>query len=225
MTPPPVASLLERLARTPGPLLTWYSTSQERIELSGPTLLRWVAKSAHLLQLDLDAQPGERLVVDLGPSWRAPAVWLAGWHLGLTLVLPGAGRADLAVVSDGDGPPDGTDADRLAVVAGPALALRAERVPVGAVDYAATVSGFPDVPPAPGPAPDPAVVSSHGEAALGDVLADGDGRRLWLGPDAGPREVIGTWAAGGSVVWHDGLGDLDAGRARAAEQAVDPGPA
>jgi uncharacterized protein (TIGR03089 family) len=201
-------------------VLTWYSVSQERIELSGPTLLRWVAKTAHLLQLDVDAQPGERLVADLGASWRAPAVWLAAWHLGLTVVLPGGGGGDLAVVADGRGVPDSTDADRLVVVAGPALALRAEHVPAGAVDYAATVSGFPDVPPPPGPAPEPALASAEGELSLAEVLSGGERRRLWLGPQAGPREVVGTWAAGGSVVWHDGLPDAEADRTRADEQAV-----
>lgn len=220
MTHPPVASLLDRLAGVPGPLLTWYSTSHERIELSGPTLLRWVAKTAHLLQLEVAAEPGERLVVDLGSSWRAPAVWLAGWHLGLTVGVPGDGGGDLAVVGDGREAPEDVDDDRLVVVAGPALALRAQHVPADAVDYAATVAGFPDVLPAPGPTPDPAIATADGEVGLAEVLSGGDGRRLWLGPQAGPREIVGTWAAGGSVVWHDGLAAAEAERARSAEQAV-----
>ncbi len=62
------------------------------------------------------------------------------------------------------------------------------------MDYAAEVPSHGDAPPPPGPS----AGASWSDAELVP------GRRL-LGPTASPAELFGTWAAGGSVVWHDGL--------------------
>lgn len=240
MTTSPVPALLRRLAGTPEPVLTWYGAVDgrvgERIELSGPTLVRWVAKTAHLL-VEADAEPGERVLVALGADWRAPAFWLAAWHLGLSVVLPdeaggkarGAGTTDpvaapveidMAVVADGGPVPVGVAGDRVLVVARPALARTAEHVPTGAVDYAATVTGMPDDPPPPGPSPVPALVAGTARIEISDALAGGEHGRWWLGPDAGPHQIAATWAAGGSVVWHAGLTGDAAQRVRAAERVL-----
>jgi uncharacterized protein (TIGR03089 family) len=202
----------------------------ERIELSGPTLVRWVAKTAHLLA-EADAEPGERVLVALGVDWRAPACWLAAWHSGLTVALPdGAGGPrghdvdmDMAVVADGDPAPAAVPPDRVVVVARPALARAAAHLPAGALDYAATVTGMPDDPPPPGPVPSPALAAGASQMELGEVVAGGQAGRWWLGPDAGPREIVAAWAAGGSVVWHAGLVGDAAERVRATEQATSPG--
>jgi uncharacterized protein (TIGR03089 family) len=219
--------LLRRLAGTPGPVLTWYAAvdgrAGERIELSGPTLVRWVAKTAHVL-LESDAEPGERVLVALGVDWRAPALWLAAWHLGLTVVLSGEALGyDMAVVADGDPTPEDVPPDRVVVVARPALARAAELLPAGAVDYAATVTGMPDDAPPPGPAPSPAVVRGPSHVDATQVLAGGLAGRWWFGSSAGPHEVCSTWAAGGSVVWHAGLAGDEAQRVRTTEQAATPG--
>ncbi|MGF1648628.1 MAG: TIGR03089 family protein [Kineosporiaceae bacterium] len=234
MNPSPVPGLLRRLTGTPTPLLTWYSAVdgqvRDRIELSGPTLVRWVSKTAHLL-IEADAEPGEQVLVALGVDWRAPVFWLAAWHLGLTVALPdggrergsGEGHVDLAVVADGDPAPPGVPGDRVVVVARPALARAADHVPAGAVDYAATVTGLPDDAPPPGPAPSPAIVAATTRIGLPEVLTGGRDGRRWFGPAAGPHDIAGTWAAGGSVVWHGGLTGNDAERVRTAEQATTSG--
>lgn len=190
-TPRDVASLVRELATVPEPRLTWYGGDGERVELSGRVLVNWVAKTANLLLDDLDLQPGERVGVDLGASWRAPVLWLAVAYLGAEVVR-GSADVDVLVLPDGADAPG--DVDRLVVVALPSLARAATAPAPGAVDYAADVPTHGDAPPPPGPAG--AVPWSEEDLV--------PGRRL-LGPGASMSQLLGTWAAGGSVVWHDGL--------------------
>ncbi|MGF1661127.1 MAG: hypothetical protein ACFCVG_01420, partial [Kineosporiaceae bacterium] len=131
-----------------------------------------------------------------------------------------ASPAETAVVADGEPVPAGVTADRLVVVARPALARAAEHLPAGAVDYAATVTGMPDDPPPSGPAPSPALVQGCSRLDAAGAVAGGRPGRWWLGPDAGPHEIVATWAAGGSVVWHAGLAGDAAERVRVTEQAA-----
>lgn len=204
-TPVDVVALVRALAPVPDPRLTWYGADGERVELSGRVLVNWVAKTANLFLDDLDVRPGETVVVDLPAHWRAPVLWLAAWYVGArvrtgdTLGTDGVAdvlvRADEAEGADGSAGAGSSPPDRLLVVALPSLARAAAHLPPGAVDYAADVAGHPDAAPAPGPAAEQAWSPEH--------LVPG--RRL-LGPGAGPAELLGTWAAGGSVVWHDGLG-------------------
>lgn len=192
-TPHDVPALVRALAAVPEPRLTWYGGDGERVELSGRVLVNWVAKTANLLLDDLDLQPGEVVSVDLDAHWRAPVLWLAATYLGAQVTRSGAdSQADVLVVPDGRPVPAGVE--RLVVVALPSLARSATTLPAGAVDYAADVPSHGDAPPPPGP--------SAGAAWSGEDLVPG--RRL-LGPTASPAELFGTWAAGGSVVWHDGL--------------------
>lgn len=218
-----LAALPDALDRVPGPVLTWYSAAGERVELSGRTLARWVAKTAHLLA-DLDAEPGEHLLVDLGPAWRAPAFWLAAWRLGLTVATSGAaGPVDLAAVRDAPhtGTVTGCPADRLVVVPEAVLAVRAEHVPVAATDYAATVNAYPDVAPPAAAEPEPALRTGTTTVAAAALLGSGEPpARRWFGPSDGPDVIVSTWATGGSVVWHAGLDPAEAARLREAEHAV-----
>ena len=198
-----VPSLVRDLATVPEPRLTWYGGTGERVELSGRVLVNWVAKTANLLLDDLDLQPGETVGVDLGAHWRAPVLWLAAAYLGAH-VVPARADADVLVLPDGADAP--LDVDRLVVVALPSLARSATALPPGAVDYAADVPGHGDAPPPPGPA---------GAAPWSDEDLV-PGRRL-LGPCATVAQVLGTWAAGGSVVWHDGLDENSLDRVVAQE--------
>ena len=76
-----------------------------RQEQSVASLAQWAAKGAHLLELDLLLEPGDRLHLDAPPSWPAVTVALAAWWSGVAITLDG--DAEIAVVQAGrDAPPD-----------------------------------------------------------------------------------------------------------------------
>jgi uncharacterized protein (TIGR03089 family) len=138
------------------PLVTFYDDATgERVELSVTTYGNWVAKTAGLVQDELDGERGGLVLVDLPTHWLG-AVWLgAAWTLGMAVTDDGrlAGQADVLVC----GP------DRLAEYAAPgpgarqehppvvALSLRplagrfTEPLPAGVIDYGAVVLAQPDV--------------------------------------------------------------------------------
>lgn len=128
------------------PLVTFYDdASDERVELSVKTFGNWVAKTAHLVQDGLCAEPGERVAVSLPTHWQG-AVWLcAAWSCGLVVTFEQAevADADYVVVGPdavaGDGPVGRTIGVSLRPMGG-ALAAPAE----GVVDYATEVLGYPD---------------------------------------------------------------------------------
>ncbi|MGA9747810.1 MAG: TIGR03089 family protein, partial [Nocardioides sp.] len=143
--------LAQQLGQDPGrPLVTFYDDETgERIELSVTTYANWVAKTAGLLQDELDVARGETVLLDLPTHWFGP-VWLgAAWSIGLRVTDDPALAADARLVVCG---PAGIEryadsaADRPVV----ALSLRplgapfAEALPSGVVDYAAVVLGQPD---------------------------------------------------------------------------------
>src|SRR4051812_37853838 len=82
------------------PLVTFYDdASGERVELSVATYANWVAKTAGLVQDELELTRGALLLVDLPTHWLG-AVWLgAAWTVGLAVTVdPGmAPQADLVV--------------------------------------------------------------------------------------------------------------------------------
>ena len=148
-----VPDALERRLRGDAgrPLVTFYDDATgERVELSVATYANWVAKTAGLVQDELDVEPGSLVVVDLPTHWLG-AVWLgAAWSLGLA-VTDDAGLLDEAgLVVCG---PDRLEehAHRAAATAVVALSLRplggrfTEALPTGVVDYGAVVLAQPDV--------------------------------------------------------------------------------
>lgn len=195
--------LLTRLASQSRPCLTWY-TEDERVELSGHVLDNWVTKTAHLLVDELDVGPGRRLVVDLPAHWRGLVWALAGLRVGATVARTAPG----AVVTDS--PDRWPDAADLVVVALPALARTAGRVPAGAIDANAAVMTYPDRPgPWAAPAPDGDALAepvvSHGgllDWAAGTVPAAHGGRVLAAGADLTDllAVTLAALAADGSVV-------------------------
>lgn len=222
--PSPDASTFPRLldaalrADPARPLVTFYDdTTGERIELSVTTYANWVAKTASLLQDELDVERGATVLVSLPTHWLG-AVWLgAAWSVGACIT------DDLARAEDADvlvGGPDALDA--LAGQAGRApvlgLSLRplggrfTEPLAPGVTDYGAVVLGQPDSfvcydPPEP---EDPAWRDGGGPLSQAEVTAlvlDGlaDGARLLTDLTPSSRPGLATLTAslrgGGGTVW------------------------
>ncbi len=152
-TPRSFADLLAAALRADParPLVTFYDEGTgERIELSLTTYANWVAKTAGLVQDELDVERGGLVLVDLPTHWLG-AVWLgAAWTGGLAVTTDPAQADDADLVVCG---PEGVEryagrADSVPVVA---LSLRplgarfAEPLPTGVVDYGAVVLAQPDV--------------------------------------------------------------------------------
>ncbi|MFI8525515.1 TIGR03089 family protein [Promicromonospora sukumoe] len=204
-----VAILLARLAADGGrPRLTWYGDDGERVELSGAVLANWASKTVNLLVEEFDAAPGTTVVVDLPVHWRT-AVWtLAAWRTGATVALPDAAVAgpDVVVTDTPERWADG-GAD-LVVVSLPALARRYDGdLPAGAIDAASAVMTYGDVigwVPEVDPDQDALVTAAGAVGHKGLVPEPGDGARVLVDgrrPVADVlRDLLGTWAGGGSVV-------------------------
>lgn len=128
------------------PLVTFYDDATgERVELSAKTFDNWVAKTANLLQDELNAGPDTRAVLLLPAHWQS-AVWLlACWSVGV-VVVPGGDPADADLVVSG---PDGLETakdcsgERVALALRP-LGGRFPERPEGFLDYAAEVPGQGD---------------------------------------------------------------------------------
>lgn len=89
------------------PRLTWYDdNSGERIDLTGKTLAKWVAKAANWLDTEMALAPGDDLRLTIPPDhWRAIYWSLAAWTRGLTITI----ADDAAAVVGWDADPDGAD--------------------------------------------------------------------------------------------------------------------
>lgn len=138
---------------------------ERRDEQGFASLAQWAAKGAHLLELDLMLEPGDRLAVDLAPGWPLVAVSLAAWWAGVAIDLDGT--AAVAVVQEGRTAPttaedvlwvgDAVDGSPTADAAGEA--------------WASAVQSFPDQPPPPRAAADlPAIVTDERQLTQAEVL-------------------------------------------------------
>ncbi|MFE0458254.1 TIGR03089 family protein [Kitasatospora sp. NPDC058965] len=215
------------------PLVTFYDDGTgERVELSVKTFDNWVAKTANLLQDELNAGPEDRAALLLPAHWQS-AVWLlACWSVGVT-AMPAGDPAEATLVVSG---PDGLEAaeacsgERVALALRP-LGGRFPQRPDGFLDYAAEVPGQGDrfVPYSPVVADTPALetlvdglplkLSSEQTVQLAregaDRLGLERGARVlstlsfddWAGLEAG---LLAPLAAGGSVVLCRNSGDLTA---------------
>lgn len=191
------------------PLVTFYDEATgERVELSVTTYANWVAKTAHLIQGELDLARGDRIRLDLPTHWLG-AVWLgAALSTGMEIVSA-SGGADLVVCG-----PGGVEAYADGPSAVVALSLRplgarfAGRLPVGVLDFGAEVLGQPDTlfvsdPPDGG---DPAFTGISQEQLLSGAAATGVGGVRVLTDrnpvtPAGSGALLGPLLHGGGVVY------------------------
>jgi uncharacterized protein (TIGR03089 family) len=215
-------AVLDEQVRRAGsrPLVTFYDdVTGERVELSVVTYANWVAKTASLLQDELDVQRGDTVLVDLPTHWLGP-VWLgAAWCLGAAVCDD---CPDPAVVLCGATTVERWAAAGAAVVATSLLPMAArftEALPAGVVDFGAVVWGQPDAfvavdPPAPD---DVAWATDLTQAALlrhlpAELSAPGVRLLTDVNPcsRAGLATLVGPLAAGGGTVWvrADGSAEL-----------------
>lgn len=202
------------------PLVTFYDDATgERVELSVTTYANWVAKTAGLVQDELDLEHGSLVLVDLPTHWLG-AVWLGAlWSGGHVVTTDPRLVEEAALVVCG---PDGVEtyAGRVDVVPVVALSLRplgarfAEPLPTGVVDYGAVVLGQPDafMPLEPASADDEAWREADSTLAQADLLAEAaaaplieQGGRLLtdLNPCTaeGRATLLSPLLLGGSAVW------------------------
>ena len=141
------AVLADQLRRNGSrPVVTFYDDATgERVELSAVTYANWVAKTAGVLQDELELERGETVLVDLPTHWLTP-VWLgACWTTGLA-VTDDATAAGALVVCGPDGVARYAGGDRPVV----ALSLLpmgrrfTEPLPAGVLDFGTIVWGQPD---------------------------------------------------------------------------------
>ena len=202
------------------PLVTFYDDATgERVELSVTTYANWVAKTACLVQDELDVAPGGLVLLDLPPHWLG-AVWLgAAWTVGLVVTADPdlAEECDLVVCGPaGVASYAGLAGGRPVV----ALSLRplgapfAEDLPAGVLDYGQHVLGQPDVflPSEPPAGDTPALrTGTHTlsqQALVSDATARSPvspgGRAVTdLDPCSpeGVRLLLGALGAGAGTVW------------------------
>lgn len=105
--------LLRLLASRPGPALIWHgidtrgaeakradgpaaeaspAPAPSRVELSGRVLENWAVKMIGLFTEELDLRPGDLVIVDSAPHWKAAAAALAASALGCRVRISGAGE-------------------------------------------------------------------------------------------------------------------------------------
>ena len=217
-----------RPAADPGrPLVTWYGAEPgERVELSVTSWANWVAKTASLLQEELDVERGDRVLVDLPSHWLAPVVLGACWAVGAEAVAARdtGGHDDAALVVCGPQ----TVAEHAAAHPGRVLASALTALgtrspapfPAGVVDLGEVVWGQPDAftswdPPGPD---DAAWTDAEGTLTQAGIVA------LRTGSGPGPLRVataevpttrhgvaclVHALASGGGTVWVPDAGRLE----------------
>jgi uncharacterized protein (TIGR03089 family) len=201
--------------------VTFYDDATgERVELSVVTYANWVAKTAGLLQDELELERGGTVVVDLPTHWLAP-VWLgAAWSLGLAVTPDSPDAADPAAADLVVCGPEGLERHATAGVPVVALSLRpmgarfAGPLPEGVLDYGVVVWGQPDsfVPLDP-PTGDDVAWRARSESvtqagllqSAGAAATSAPGTRLLTdtapSSRAGLEHLLGPLLGGGGTVW------------------------
>ncbi len=215
------------------PLVTFYDDrSGERVELSYTTYANWVAKTASLLQDELDVERGATVVVDLPTHWLGP-VWVgAAWALGATVTAatdPGSVDAADVVVC-------GPDTVQRRAEQAPGEVVACSLRPLGArfttpppapvIDFGEVVWSQPDslVVLDPPTSADIAWRDATGSLDQAQVLdLDGPGERaLTTEPvtsRVGLATLVGPLRSGAGTVWVAGIAPGEPGRHRLEELA------
>jgi uncharacterized protein (TIGR03089 family) len=222
----------------PRPFLTYHDfDTGERVELSYATMDNWISKTANLIQDELLADPGSRVLLAAPPHWMT-AVWAIAPPLCSVVVSPwgDAARARYAVAG-----PEPEQLEYARACQGERYALSLlplgrpfAEVPEGFADYVAEVRMHGDrfTPFDPPNADAPALTTSSGEALTQrEVLAEAAGRvkdgvRLLVPVERTSSDTEGLidWlyaplAAGGSVVLARGGDEAQLERLAAVEKA------
>lgn len=189
-------------------MLTWYGPGGDRVDLSGKTAANWITKATNLLTVELSAEPGARVWLDLPVHWRT-IVWLvATWCAGAEVSF--TSDADAVITSEPREEHEGMDT---IVIALPALARHVENLPDGAIDGAADLMTQADAfmfPPEDHRDEDTGLGGTQQELLTAEVpltplsdTADGSHLRVLItGEDVAAlaRFSAAIWARGGSVV-------------------------
>ncbi|HWC23339.1 MAG TPA: TIGR03089 family protein [Flexivirga sp.] len=128
------------------PRLTWYDEgSGERIDLSGKTLVNWVAKAANWLESEMSLEPGDIVRLDLpADHWRAIYWSLAAWTRGLTVTT--GDDADASVGIDSEPASAGADlVEPAAALAASPLQAMSDAMPAPVGDVPCAVPAVDDV--------------------------------------------------------------------------------
>jgi uncharacterized protein (TIGR03089 family) len=208
------AELIDLLAARPQPALIYYDGSAApddpaaRIELSGRVLANWATKLIGLLADEHDLSPGDAVLVDMVPHWKAAVLALAAGALGAEVQLAGGDpdetkTAQVLVASDrpmewvaGNGL---ADAELAAVSLGMLddsfQDATGQEIPPWVTDVSAEARQYPDQLLTPLPAVAlPALRSRSANNAL--LLRQWDSESF--------PQMLGTWAVGGVVVLFHG---------------------
>lgn len=206
-----------RPAADPGrPLVTWYGASPgERVELSVTSWANWVAKTASLLQEELDVARGDKVLLDLPSHWLG-TVWLgACWSLG-AVVGATSGPIDEGAALVVCGPLSveehaASDVPVVATSLAPLGTRFTEPLPAGVVDFGEVVWGQPDAfvawdavepedPAWEGPAE---TLSQLDLVELARAATEPQRVATTSQPvsDAGARLLVRALASGGGTVW------------------------
>lgn len=232
------ALLDQQLRAAPSrPLVTFYDDATgERVELSVTTYANWVAKTAGLLQDELDVAVGDTVAIDLPVHWLGP-VWLgAVWSVGAVVVPTGSDDAVVTVCG-----PDTVSQHAAARTSGHATTVACsllpmgvrfrDELPAGVLDFGVVVWGQPDVfVPAEPVTPDLAAWSDGSAAPVTQLElvsrepAVEPGVRLLTDTDPCTASGLSTFldplAAGGGTVWVRNASDDSWESRAAAEQAT-----
>src|SRR5262245_23039150 len=95
-----IGALADELRADPGrPLVTYYDSVGNRVELSVATFANWAAKIANLLTHELFVEPGGTVSVDLPQHWQGSVAVMGAWTAGLSLTNDPASPVDVRVVA------------------------------------------------------------------------------------------------------------------------------
>lgn len=189
------------------PLLTFYDDGTgERTELSGATLLNWIAKTANMITDDCGLGAGDRAAVGLPPHWQTAAVLLGCWVVGLRVTTEPE-PSEVAFVHVDWATHEWPAADRYALGLHP-LALPLASVPDGYLDYTTEVRAHGDhfSPPRRVSPGDLALIRSESESARQgytneQICAVAAARAASFGLTAGGRVMLDAGTHPDPVDW------------------------
>lgn len=192
--------LLKNLLATDpaAPRLTFYNEATgSRLDFSAVTLDNWAAKVGNMLLEEFDLEPGDRIAIDLPPSWQVAVISLGALAAGITVAF---GPEPAEVLFCGlDVPSDGDYSDVAVVTDDPfgrGVAEIGATLPEGTVDFGPTVRFYGDqfFPPT------PSLTDCVPAALLNFAPADRVLAAGWRNWDEFSRTVLAPLACGGSSV-------------------------